>query len=106
MPMEPALKALLVQTLLIAPYTGRDSYGKPTYGSAVAVPGRIERHFQTAATTTGAQLLEDSVVFLDGEVVIDEQAQLTLPDGQIVPIQGIKFPLALDGSIHHFEVHL
>ena len=106
MPMEPALKALLVQTIRLAPYTGQDAYGKPTYGPAVEVPARIERHFITAATTTGAQLLDESVVFLDGTVPIDERSQLTLPDGTIAPLEGLKPVLDMAGNIHHFEVYL
>jgi len=104
MPMEPALKALLVQTLLIAPYTGQSPYGAPTFGVDVPTPARIERHFQTMLTTTGAQLVEETKAFVDGDAVVNERSRVTFEDGSIVPLEGIKPVLAIDGTIHHFEL--
>jgi len=104
MPMEPALRALLVQTLLIAPQTGRNSYGQPTFGADVPTPARIERSFQTMATTTGPQVVETTKAFVDADAVVDESSRVTFPDGQIVPLQGVKAPLGIDGTIHHYEL--
>ena len=44
--MHPDLKAWLHDPVQIAPYTGTDMYGKPTYGPVVTSLARIERHSQ------------------------------------------------------------
>jgi hypothetical protein len=102
--MEPALRALLVQTLLIAPHTGRNAYGQPTYGADVPTPSRIERSFQTLATTTGAQVVSVTTAYVDGNAVVDESSRVTFPDGQITPLQGVKSVLDVAGDVHHYEL--
>lgn len=104
--MDVALKAMLHDEVLIAPYTGTDAYGTPTYGTPVTVLGRIERRFETQATTTGALLLEETKVFLPETAVVDERSQVTLDDGTVAPIQGLKVVQDAQGNTDHFVVYL
>jgi len=101
--MHPDLKAWLHDPVQIAPYTGQDGYGSPQYGPSVSYLGRIERRFQTAATTTGAMLVEQTTLFLAEDAVIDERSQVTL-DGSITPIQGLKLVQDIQGNLDHYQV--
>jgi hypothetical protein len=103
---DAAIKSMLQDTVLIAPYVGQDAYGAPTYGPAVPTLARIERHFMTQLTTTGAQLVEETVLWVDADAVIDERSKLTLPDGRTVPIEGLKPVQDENGVLDHFHVFL
>ena len=89
----------------IAPWTGTDGYGKPTYGPAVTYQGRIQREFQTLASTTGAQLVEETKVFLDETAVVDERSQVTI-EGRIIPIEGLKQVQDEAGNLDHTVLYL
>lgn len=103
--MDPNLKAMLTEAIQVAPYTGQNAYGQPTYGPGVTYQGRIDRHYQTQAVTTGAQLVLETVLWLDETAVIDERSQVTLPDGRVAPIQGLKVLKDEFGVTDHFQVY-
>jgi len=104
--MDAAIRDMLHETVLIAPYLGQDGYGKPNYGPAVPSAAYIERHFVTQLATTGALLVEETVLWLPPEAVIDERSQLTLPDGKIAPIEGLKPIKDENGALDHVQVYL
>jgi hypothetical protein len=106
--MDPALLALLTDTLLLAPLTGRDTYGKPIYGTARARKGRIERRMKTVITATGLELVLETRAFLDAEGDVTDTDQLTLPDGTTAPIQGVETvtdPFQ-GGQVDHYVLYL
>jgi hypothetical protein len=100
--MHPAKARLLTETLRIAPHQGQDMYGKPVYGTDVTVQARIERHFETQMGPNGAQLTEETQVYVNGDTVVEERSRITFEDGAVVPLEGIKPVLDPQGSIDHF----
>lgn len=104
--MHEVIRDMLHETVLIAAYEGQDSYGRPTYGPAIPSAAYIELHFQTQLATTGAQLMHETVLWLPPEAVIDERSQLTLPDGRVVPIEGLKPVKDEYGVLDHVQVYL
>lgn len=106
MPMEPALKALLVETIQHAAYTGQDTYGKPTYAAPVTRPARLEYRVTTLTNAQGQERTSMTTVFCDGDVLVTVRDRITLEDGTSPAIQAVYSPRDLDGSIHHHELKL
>lgn len=104
--MEPAQRELLTETLLVAPQIGPDDYGVHTYGTAVAYPCRIHRRMLTLFTGSGRQLVPETKIYLDGDAVVSEQSQITLPDGTTPPIQRLRVSKDDRGAIDHYIVYL
>ena len=104
--MDPALVAMLTDTLLVAPLTGRDAYGAPSYGPQVSVKGRVEKSLVTQFTPQGRQVVQETRISMDGTAPVTEGSQLTLPDSTVHLVQ--KFAVVEDeqGNIDHFEVVL
>src|SRR5262249_37360364 len=103
--MHPALKALLHDPVTLAPYTGTDAYGKPTYGPAVSYLGRLERRYQTVLGATGRVVVEETKVFLDETAVVNTQSQLTIA-GQVIPIQALTRVQDEHGTLDHIVLML
>ena len=108
MPLEPALKAMLVDTVAHAAYTGQDAYGKPTHAAPVNRPARIEYQVSAVATPAGQARTSTTVVFFDSDVPIGLKDKLTLPDGSEPAIQEIQSPRHAEAParIHHHKVVL
>jgi hypothetical protein len=108
MPMEPALKAMLVETVQHSPYIGQDAYGKPQYGPAVPRPARIEYRVVVAPTQGGQERTSTTQVFFDGDVVIGVRDHLLLPDGSAPAIQDVHRHMHDDAParVHHSTVLL
>jgi hypothetical protein len=100
--MDPISRALLTETFLHAVATGQDAYGVQTFGTPVARPGRTQRRILTQFTAMGRQLIPQTKVFLDGDVVITEGDRLTFPDGSAPPIQGLETHLDEFGRVDHY----
>ena len=103
--MDPVLKDMLHDPITIAPYTGHDAYGKPTYGAPVAYLGRIQRAFDTEMGASGPMLLEKSKMYVDETTVVDTRSQLTI-EGKVVPIQGVKPVQDEHGDLDHYILYL
>lgn len=103
--MDPALKAMLHTPVEIAPYTGQDAYGKPTYGLAVTYLGRIEERFQTLPGPVGPILHDLTVVFLAEDAVVDIQSQVTIA-GAVRSLQGVKRVDDEWGQVDHLQLFL
>jgi len=58
---------------------------------------------QTLMGPTGAQLVEQTKLYLSEDAVIDERSQVSY-GGRVVPIQGMKTVKDEWGHIDHFEV--
>ena len=108
MPMEPALRAMLTQTIQQAPYTGQDPYGKPTHGAPFPRPARLELRIETVMDSQGQERVSNTLMTCDGDIPIGSRDRVTLPDATSPTIQAVY---SLDdpenpGSVHHFEVRL
>lgn len=104
--LDPALREMLTETLLIAPFLERDEFGVASYGPAVATPCRIQRRILTAFTATGRQLIPETKIFVDGNAVITTASQLTMPDGTSPPIQGLQVSKDEHGVLDHYTIFL
>lgn len=103
--MDQAHKAMLGQTVQIAPYLGQDGYGKPSYGPAVTYPARIEEHYQTVPSATGVILHDLTVVFVAEDAVVNIQSRVMI-QGAVRSLQGIKPVLDEPGQIDHYQLYL
>lgn len=91
--MDAALKELLKQTVTFEPYTGRNSYGKETYGAAVPQPARVTEELVMVRQPDGSEKLAKTLVRLDGNAVVDSRDRITLPDGTHPAILSVaRFP--------------
>ena len=108
MPLEPALKAMLVDTIAHSAYTGQDSYGKPIYAAPVNHSARVEYRTTTVTNVQGQERTSNAVVFLDSDISINVRDKITLPDGTSPAIQDIKSPRHEDAPprVHHHELLL
>jgi hypothetical protein len=101
--MEQVIKEMLQDEVMIAPWAGQDAYGRPVYGRAVTYMGRVERHFQTMPSASGAQLVTETVLYLAEDAVIDERSQVTV-EGRVLPIEGLKVLKDELGNLDHYQV--
>jgi hypothetical protein len=104
--MEPALLALLTETIQHRAYTGQDRYGKPTYAAPVTRPARLEYRVSTLTDAQGQERTSMITVFCHGDFPITLRDHITLDDGTSPAIQAVYSPRDLDGSVHHHEIKL
>ena len=94
---------LMVHTILIAPRTGQNSYGKPTYGSDVTHKGRIMRKVKRVLTDSGEERMSDRSIVLAEAASISALSRITLPAGYeplIPPVVAVRKFVAEDNSVH------
>jgi hypothetical protein len=104
--MDPALAALLTDTISHATYTGQDSYGTPTWATPVSHPARIEWRVRRMMTAQGEERISTVRVFLEGTVVVEPRDKLVLSDGTAPAIQRVTRLTDETGAWHHTEVYL
>ena len=108
MPMEPALRAMLTQTIMQEPYAGRDAYGKPSYGPPFERPARIQLRVETMTDQSGQERVSHTTVVCDGDLPVTVNDRITVPDGTRPAVQRVydlddpDFP----GVVHHYELRL
>jgi hypothetical protein len=108
MPMEPALRDMLTQTITQAPYMGQDAYGKPSYGPPQSRPARVQLRIETLTNQQGQERVSNTTVICDGDVLVTVKDKITLPDGTSPTIQLVYSPEDPDspGVVHHYELKL
>ena len=104
--MDPALRAMLHDTVTIAPLTGRDVYGAVAYGVPMSRPARIQQRMVTLFTGGGRQVVPETKVVLDGDVPLPEGFRMTMPDGTQPPIQGVETYTDELGTVDHYTLLL
>lgn len=104
--MDPALLAMLTDTVPLAPWTGQDGYGAPTYGPAVPTPARVEYRQRRIVNAQGQERMSLCTVFFNGNVTVDLRDKLILPDTTSPAIQ-LVYPVRDEvGAVDHWEVML
>jgi hypothetical protein len=104
--MDPALVAMLTETVTQTPYSGQDSYGKPTYGASFTRPARVEYRVRLVVDASGQQRASRAKVFLDGDVPVEMRDTFTLEDGTQPPILAL-YPVRDEfGVLSHYEIML
>ena len=103
--MEPALVAMLTETVTHAAYLSQDAYGKPVYSAAVQRPARIQYEV-TVINAQGQERTSTTVVYMNGDFVITVRDKIVLPDSTAPAIQSIASPRDLQGLIYHHKAFL
>jgi hypothetical protein len=104
--MDAALKAMLTEVVTLAPVTGYDAFGVATYGAPVSRLARIQKRMVTIMGTAGRQIVTQTKIVVDGDYPILETDQLTMPDGQQPPIQGVETYKDAQGLLDHYTIVL
>ncbi len=100
--MEPDLLALMPHTVTVEPLTGRDDYGRPTYGAAVQYRARVVGKQKLVRAADGAERVSATTVYLASAPGVGPEDRITLPDGSRPPILAVsKVP---DEKGAHHEV--
>lgn len=108
MPMEPALREMLTQTITQAAFVGYDAYGKPSYGSPFQRPARVELRIETVTNQQGQERTSNTTITCDGDLPLTVNDKITLADGTSPTIQVVYSPddPLNPGVIHHYAVKL
>jgi hypothetical protein len=76
------LADLMPATVVIAPTTGRDDFGKPSYGAGVSYKGRVVyKNIKVASRVTGEDVVASGFIVLSGLPVLHIDDRVTLEDG-------------------------
>lgn len=103
MAIDPALQALCPNTVTIAPWSSADSYGKPTYGTAVTHTCLLVKMPRMVRTVTGQERVSTAQVYLTSAPGTSVKDRVTLPDGTTPVIMHVDtYPS--DTVTSYFEV--
>lgn len=94
---------LMPETVSVASYTGSDGYGQPQHGSPVDYRARVIYRAKLVRAANGEETVARGEVWLATTTAIDEQDQITLPDGTTPPILMVEQLSDADGP-HHTKV--
>lgn len=94
---------LMIDTIQLAPFTGRNDYGKPTYGAQTPYRSRVVYESHNVRTSDGNEVVARGRVWIAGTPAITAEDQLTLPDATTPPVLVIeKYPDTV--GMHHVKV--
>ncbi len=102
--MEPDLLALMFHTVTVEPFTGRDEYGRPTYGAATQYRARVVGMQRLVRTPDGAEKVSATTVYLASAPGVGPEDRVTLPDGSQPPILVVS-RMPDDRGWHHEVVY-
>ena len=100
--MDAALRAMLTDTIQVAPVLGRDPYGAVQYGPATTRPGRLQERMVTQWLATGRAVVPETKLYLDGTPPLDGTEQITLADGRTLPVQGFEVYQDEFGAVSYY----
>ena len=109
------LTSLCRQVVTVAPRTGVDGYGEPTYGAAVPYRARVVGKVRIVRDQTGKEVVFGQTVYLMAATAISPLDKLTLTTGFVNSTESARttppivaagrFP-GMDGDPHHSVVFL
>lgn len=73
--------SLLRQVIKVAPFTGRDGYGNPTYGTDVVYRGRLVGRRRLVRNDQGEQVVSTQTVYLGSNANLSTKDKVTLTTG-------------------------
>lgn len=116
MAFEAPFLDLMASVVTVTPSSTRDSYGKTTYGTAVAnVPAKVsyktgvQRRPNNEDVGYSASAWLPPAGYVSGSVTVPTVGlndKVTLPDGVVRTVVAVDRPLDEDGVIHHQAVRL
>ena len=74
---------LMSSTVTVAPKTGVDTYGKPTYGTAVTYQCHVSRKRKMVRSASGQDVVSEQAISLNSNVNILPDAQVTMSTGDV-----------------------
>lgn len=87
---------LMSSTVQIAPRTGKDGFGKPTYGTAVRYRAHLSRQPKLVRTGTAQVVDSNQSIYLEGKVAVQPTDQVTLSTGDVGSTESVLLhPLIL-----------
>lgn len=89
MAVDPALSELMLQTVTWQPRSSLNSYGEPTFGTAVTIACRVERDVKMVRTADGQEVVSSAQVYTDEVHGVTVKDQLTFTDGTLVDILSV-----------------
>ena len=97
---------MMPHTVTRRPATGRDAYGKPTYGAAITYQGRVSyKTKRITSRTSGQDVIASGNVIVMGVIAdIHVDDLFTLPDGSI-PLVINWSTVADEEGDHHTTVY-
>lgn len=102
---------MLPHTITLAPLTGVDEYGAPTFGAAVTYPARVHERLERVVDFDGNETLASTVVWVAPHATsglpdgLSPRSQITLEDGTTPPILRYSRIPDEDGE-HHAKMWL
>lgn len=103
MAIDPALQALCPNTVTISPFSSMNSYGLPSYGTAVSHTCLLVKMPRMVRTVTGQERVSTAQIYLTSAPGTSVKDKVTLPDGTTpVILQVDTFPS--DTETAYFEV--
>lgn len=96
----------MTETVNLAPRTGSDGFGQPTYGSNVAHAARIERSPELVRDVNGSEVVSSARVYTVPAAVASNSfgfARITMPDSTTPPILRAD-PQRDDDGAHHLRL--
>jgi hypothetical protein len=96
----------LPHVVTVAPFTGVDEYGTPTYGPAVSYPARVQYTSHEILSNSGQWVHQAGIAYVAGSVIpgVAPRDKITLPDGSTPPILRADMLTGPDGVPHHCKV--
>lgn len=117
--MDAELLDIMPDTVLIAPKTGTNRNGEPTfgadveysptsdYGRALVEWGTELVRFQRLGDPVGKVITSTAVVYLSTvDPAITTESRITLSDGRTPPIREVTSRSDTDGTPYYTEIHL
>ena len=100
------IKHAMSETVEIATATARDEWGKSTFGNDIPYKARVQDARQVLKSSSGEQVVSTKTVFIEGDVDVDPDSRITLPDGSTPDIIEVHKRKKADGAVHHTKIML
>ena len=97
---------LMPSSVVVAPRTGVDAAGKPTFGAGVSYKARIEMRNVRSRDAQGREIVGRGIVFLATTTIPGSNSKITLPAGYdpLVPVLLEVRPVPDEFGTHHIEI--
>ena len=105
--MDPALTAMLVDTVQHSAFAGLDGYGQPAWAVPIARKARVEYKTMRFTTAQGEERMSRALVYLPGSVAIDLRDKLTLSNGESPLLQRVdSWTDPVTGQLSYHKIYL
>jgi hypothetical protein len=104
------LGAWFVDTVTVAAVTGKDSYGKPSFGAKTAVKARVQAVRKLVRSSTGNESVSSHVIFTETAINLTDRVWLPGVDSSNDSLAKVPLTINADhdkaGRVTLYEVTL